>query len=74
MGPKVARVLILGISGPPFGSPGTKCHLDVGLMEKHKVYYKGKSGGFPQIWAVVSLMSLSLPVVRLSTKSVLAMH
>jgi len=31
----------LGISGLPFGSPGTKCHLDVGLVERHKVYYKG---------------------------------
>jgi len=48
-GPKVAGVPTLGILGLPFGSPGTKCHLDVGLMERHKVYYKGEGHGFPQI-------------------------
>jgi hypothetical protein len=37
---KVTGVPILGISGLPFRSFGTKCHLDVGLVEKHKVYYK----------------------------------
>jgi hypothetical protein len=52
----------------------TKCHLDVGLMEKHKVYYKGEGGGFPQVWAVVSLVNPSLPMVRLSTKNALTMH
>jgi hypothetical protein len=46
-GPKVARIPTLGISRLPFGSPGTKCHLDVGFMERHKVYYKGEGGGFP---------------------------
>jgi hypothetical protein len=39
LGPKVTGVPTLGISGLPFGSLGTKCHLDVGLMERHKVYY-----------------------------------
>jgi len=38
----------LGILGLPFGSLGTKCHLDVGLMERHRVYYKGEGDGFPQ--------------------------
>ncbi len=47
-GPKVARILTLGILGLPFGSPGTKCHLDVSLMERHKVYYKGEGGGSPK--------------------------
>jgi len=64
----------LGISGLPFGSPETKCHLDVGLVERHKVYYKGEGGGFPQVWAVVSLVSLSLLVARPNTKSALVMH
>jgi len=68
------RVPFLGISGLPFGSPGTKCHLDVGLVEKHKVHYKGEGGGFPQVQAVVSLVSSSLLVVCLNTKSVLTMH
>jgi hypothetical protein len=35
--PKVAKVPGVGISGFPLGSLGTKCHLDVGLMKKHKV-------------------------------------
>ncbi len=73
-GPKVAGVPILGISGLPFGSPGTKCHLDVGLVERHKVYYKGEGDGFPQVWAVMSLMSPSLPVACPSTKSAQTMH
>ncbi len=73
-GSKVVQVLTLEISGLPFGSPGTKCHLDVGLVERHKVYYKGEGGGFPQARAVVSLMSLSVLVARPSTKSAPTMH
>jgi len=64
----------VGILGLPFWSPGTKFHLDVGLMEKHIVYYKGEGDGFAQVWAVVSLVSLSLPVAHLSTKRVPTMH
>jgi hypothetical protein len=64
----------LGISGLPLGSPRTKCHLDVGLVERHKVYYKGEGGGFLQVQAVVSLVSSNLPMARLSTKSASAMH
>jgi len=59
MVPKVEGVPTLAISGLPLGSPGTKCHLDVGLMERHKVYYKGEGGGFPQVQAVVNLVSLN---------------
>jgi hypothetical protein len=68
------RVPTLTIMGFPFGSPGTKCHLDVGLMERHKVYYKGEGGGFPQVRAMVSHVSLNMHVVRLNTKSVPTMH
>ncbi len=64
----------MGISGIPFGNPKTKCHLDVGLMERHRVYYKGEGGGFPQVWAVVNLVSPNLPVTRLNTKSAPTMH
>jgi hypothetical protein len=60
--------------GTPTGSPGTKSHLDVGFMERHKVYDKGEGGGFPQVRAVVSLVSPSLIVVRPSTKSAPTMH
>jgi hypothetical protein len=74
MGPKVVGVLIVRISRFPFESLGTKCHLDVGLVERHKVYYKGEGGGFPQVWALVSLVNPSLPTIRFSTKSVLTMH
>ncbi len=42
---KVLRVPTLAISGLPFGSPGTKCHLDVGLVGRHIVYYKGEGAG-----------------------------
>jgi hypothetical protein len=59
---------ILRILGLPLGSPGTKCHLDVGPMANHRVYYKGEGGGFPQVWVVVNFVSLSLPVTHLSTK------
>jgi hypothetical protein len=48
-GSKVVGVSTLGISGLPFGNPGTKCHLDVGFVERHEVYYKGEGGDFPQV-------------------------
>jgi hypothetical protein len=47
--PKVTGIPTLGISRFPFGNPGTNCHLDVGLVEGHKIYYKGEGGGFPQV-------------------------
>jgi hypothetical protein len=55
-GPKVAGVSTLTISGLQFGSFGTKCHLDVGLMERHKVYYiRGKVATYPKfgLWWVL---------------------
>ncbi len=61
-GPKVVRIPTLGILRFPFGNPETKCHLDVGLVERHRVYYKGEGGGFPQVRAMVNLVSPSLPV------------
>jgi hypothetical protein len=36
---------------------------------RHRLYYKGEGGGFPQVQAVGSLVSPSLPVARPSTKS-----
>jgi len=58
-GSKVAGVPTLAISGLPLGSPETKSHLDVGLVERHRVYYKAECGGFPQFRAVVSLVNPS---------------
>jgi hypothetical protein len=62
---------------PKFGNletPETKCHLDVGLVKRHRIYYKGEGVGFPQVWAMVSLMSPSLLVAHPNTKSVPTMH
>jgi hypothetical protein len=73
-GPKVARVPTLGISRLPFESFRIKCHLDVGLIERHIIYYKGENGDFPQVRAMVSLVSSSLLVARLSLKSASTMH
>jgi len=73
-GLKVARVPTLGISKLPFGSRETKCHLDVSLVERHKIYYKGEGGGFLQVRVVVSLVNLSLLVAHSSTKSAPTMH
>jgi hypothetical protein len=71
---KVVGVPTLGISGLPLGSPKTKWHLSDGLVARHRVYYKGEGGGFPQVQARVSLVSSNLHVVCLSTKSVSTMH
>jgi hypothetical protein len=43
------------------GSPGTKSHLDVALVERRRIYYKGEGGGFLQVWAMVSLVCPSCP-------------
>ncbi len=64
----------MGIMGLPLGNPETKYHLDVGFVERHRVYYKGEGGGFPQVRAVVNLMSQSLPMVSLNTKNVQIVH
>jgi hypothetical protein len=42
MVPKIARVAILAISRLPLGSPEKKGHLDMGLMERYKIYYEEK--------------------------------
>jgi hypothetical protein len=39
-----------------FETPRIKSHLDVGPMERCRVYYKGEGDGFPQVRAVVSLV------------------
>ncbi len=47
---------------------GIFSHLGVGLMARHKVYYKGEGGGFRQVRAMVSLVSPCLLVARPCTK------
>jgi hypothetical protein len=71
---KLQESQLLAISRLPFGSLETKCHLHVGLMERHIIYYKKEGGGFPQVWAMGSLVSPNLPMVYPSTKSVPTMH
>jgi len=58
-------VAILGLL---LRSPRTKSHSDVGAVKRHKEYYMGEGGGFPQVRAVVSLVSSKLPVACLSIK------
>ncbi len=48
--------------------------MDVAPVERHKEYYKGEGGDFPQVWVVVSLVNPRLFVVHLSTKSAQTMH
>jgi hypothetical protein len=65
---------ILGLSGLPLGNPKTKWHLGASLVSMHNAYYKKEGGGFPQVWAVVSLVNPCLPVVFPSIKSTEITH
>jgi len=47
------------ISGLQLGSPRKKNHSDVVSAVRHIEYYMGEGGGFPRIWAVVSLVCQS---------------
>jgi len=62
---KVLGVQTGTVSGLLLRSPKTKSHLDVGVVERHRVYYMGEGGGFPQVRAVVSPES---PVACPTTK------
>jgi hypothetical protein len=43
-------------------------------MARHRKYYKGEGGGFPQVRAVMSFVSLWLPMARSCTKGVPTTH
>jgi hypothetical protein len=58
------------VSGLHFGSPETKSHLSVGVVEQRREYYMGEGGGFPLIRAVVSQVSPRLPMACPNTKRV----
>jgi hypothetical protein len=66
--PKVMGIPTFGIWRLPLGNLGTKWHMGAGPVARHRVYYKGEGGGFPQIWAMVSLVSPCLPVTCSCTK------
>jgi hypothetical protein len=65
---KVVGIQTVAVSKLLLGSLGTKSHLDVSVVRKHREYYMGEGGGFPQVRAVVSLVSPELPVACPSTK------
>jgi hypothetical protein len=48
----------LVVSGLPYGSSGTKSHLDVAFAERCIIYYMREGGGFPRVRVVVNLVSL----------------
>jgi len=50
------------------GVPGKKSHLDVGPVERCRVYYKGEGDGFPQVQAVVNLVCPRCPWLVLAPK------
>ncbi len=55
MGPQSRRSPVMGISGLPLGSPGTKWHLGANPMARHIIYYKGKvvaSSKFGSWWVL----------------------
>ncbi len=56
------------ILGLLLGSLGIKSHLDAGVVERCREYYKGEGDGFPRVRAVVNLVSPELPVVVLTPK------
>jgi hypothetical protein len=66
--PKITEIPSLRISGLPLGSPETKSHLDVAPVERCRVYYKGENGGFPQVRAMVNLVSLNCSWLILAPK------
>jgi hypothetical protein len=47
--PKLQESQLWEFQDSHLGVPRQKCHLGVGPMAKHKVCYKGKGGGFPQV-------------------------
>jgi hypothetical protein len=60
---------------PNYGNFGTltvgvprQNDLGTGPVARHKIYYKGEGGGFPQVRVVMSLVSLCLHVACPCTK------
>jgi len=56
------------------GSPWTNWHLDVAHVINHKKNYKREGNTFPQVLAVLNLVSLCVPMVRPCTKNAPTMH
>jgi hypothetical protein len=58
------------VSGLFLGNHKIKNNSDVGVAKRRREYYMGEGGGFPRVWAVVSLVSPKLPVACPSIKGV----
>jgi len=59
--PKLRESRLAGFRDSHLGVPEEKNHLDVGPVERSRIYYKGEGGGFPQVRAVVSLVCPCCP-------------
>jgi hypothetical protein len=66
--PKLRESRLARFQDSHSGVPGKKSHLDVGPVRRCRVYYKGESGGFPQVRAVVSLVCSCCPWLFLAPK------
>jgi len=66
--PKLRESRLVRFQDSHSGVPGKKSHLDVGPVERCRVYYKGEGGGFPQVRAVVSLVCPCCPWLVLTPK------
>jgi hypothetical protein len=66
--PRSRESRLAGFRDSHAGVPGEKSHLDVGPVERSRVYYKGEGGGFPQVRAVVSLVCPCCPWLVLAPK------
>jgi hypothetical protein len=58
---KVPGVRTETVSGLLLGSLETKSHLDVGDVERHRIYYMGEGGGSPWVQVVLSCVSRVSP-------------
>ncbi len=65
---KLQESQLLQFRDSHLGVPRQNGHLDVVPVEWRKVYYKGEGGGFPQVWAVVSLVCPNCPRFVLTPK------
>jgi len=74
MGPQSCGSPNCGNFRTPIWESRTKWHLGASPVAKHKVYYKGEGGDFPQVRVMVSLVSPSLLVACPNTKSAPTMH
>jgi hypothetical protein len=66
--PRSRESRLAGFRDSHAGVPGEKSHLDVGPVERSRVYYKGEGGGFPQVRAVVNLVCPCCPWLVLAPK------